>query len=178
MPGYSSMIDYTREYLNSLDLSKFNPYLHEYVKGQFHEGAGSEHYRLLTEISKGKKLVYDIGTYRGASAIALSNAEKVVTCDIQHLLKCELPENVRYKIGNCIGPDLLKADLILVDTFHDGTFEREVYSYLEANNYKGILLLDDIYLNAEMKSFWVDIDLPKQDLTYIGHYSGTGIVFF
>lgn len=172
------MIDLTRDYLNSLDLSKFNPHLHEYVKGQFHEGSGSEHYRLLTELSKGKNLVYDVGTYRGASAVALSNAKKVFTYDVQQLLKCNLPDNVVYKIGNCIGKDLLKADLILVDTFHDGKFEQEVYNYLVDNNYKGLLLLDDIYLNDEMKAFWGGIENKKQDLTYIGHYSGTGIVYF
>lgn len=172
------MIEYTREQLNDIDLSKFNPFLHESVKGNFHQGAGSEHYRLLTEISKGKKLVYDIGTYRGASAVALSNADKVVTYDIESHLVCELPKNVTAKIGDCLAKDLLKADLILLDTFHNGDFEWDFYDYLTANNYKGLLMLDDIYLNLPMINFWNGIKREKQDLTPIGHYSGTGIVYF
>lgn len=168
----------TRSFLNSLDLTKFNNHLHDYVKGQFHEGAGSEHYRLLTEISKEKNIIYDIGTYRGASAVALSNANHVHTWDVQNLLVCDLPENVTYHIGDCLTPDLIAADLILLDTFHDGGFEKKAYNYLCENGYKGVLILDDIHLNQEMDEFWSEIFHEKEDVTEIGHYTGTGIVYF
>lgn len=170
------MINYTREQLNSIDLSEYDKYFKG--KTEFYKESGQEHYRLLIEISKDKNLIYDVGTYRGVSAIAFSNAKKVVTYDVANLLEFNLPSNVSYKIGDCLNEDLLKADLIMIDTYHDGTFEKKAFNYLVENNYKGLLMLDDIYLNDEMKSFWDSITLPKQDLTEIGHYTGTGIVYF
>jgi hypothetical protein len=44
--------------------------------------------------------------------------------------------------------------------------------------YKGYLLLDDIFLNKEMVEFWNLIELDKQDLTNLGHVTGTGVVYF
>jgi hypothetical protein len=44
--------------------------------------------------------------------------------------------------------------------------------------YKGYLLLDDVFLNKEMVEFWNLIELDKQDLTNLGHATGTGVVYF
>ena len=73
---------------------------------------------------------------------------------------------------------ILNSKIILLDTFHDGTFELKFYNHLKSINYKGYLLLDDIKLNNEMVEFWNQIELEKQDLTHIGHVSGTGVVYF
>jgi hypothetical protein len=82
---------------------------------------------------------------------------------------------------------LLKAELIFLDTAHNGDFENQVLNYLNNNNYKGILLIDDIYWNGKMYYFWSAIKNRKIDLTFIGHgdgdgpngnISGTGIVDF
>jgi hypothetical protein len=46
-------------------------------------------------------------------------------------------------------------------------------------DFKGILLLDDIHLNAEMQALWDWIPIVKKiDLTKFGHNSGTGVVMF
>ena len=73
---------------------------------------------------------------------------------------------------------ILKSKIILLDTFHDGTFEKEFFNYLEDINYTGTLLLDDINLNKNMIEFWNSIDYDKDDITHIGHSSGTGSVYF
>ena len=49
---------------------------------------------------------------------------------------------------------------------------------LKHNGFKGLLFLDDIYLNDAMRIFWDSITEPKYDLTSVGHFSGNGIVDF
>ena len=57
-------------------------------------------------------------------------------------------------------------------------FEISFYEHLKKMNYKGYLLLDDIFLNSEMMSFWKNIELDKLNITQLGHSTGTGVVFF
>ena len=73
-----------------------------------------------------------------------------------------------------IGP----ADLIMLDTNHDGGFENEAYRYFQRIGFKGLLFLDDIHLNPPMEAFWAQITEPKEDITDLGHWSGSGIVDF
>ena len=49
---------------------------------------------------------------------------------------------------------------------------------LVEGHYDGLLMLDDIYLNPTIQSFWEKIGLEKIDLTPLGHWSGTGLVRF
>ncbi len=68
--------------------------------------------------------------------------------------------------------EIVKSDFIVLDIDpHDGIEETRILEALEKNNYKGIVLLDDINLNPGMKNFW-------KDITEYGHWSGTGIVIF
>ena len=132
----------------------------------------------MNHICRGKSLVYDIGTYKGSSAVAMSSAKKVISYNTEDQLEAMPPNNVTFKIGNCLKDDnILKADIILLDTLHDGKFENAFYQLIR-HSFKGILILDDIHLNPEMRKFWASITEPKEDLTKIGHYSGTGIVYF
>ena len=73
---------------------------------------------------------------------------------------------------------MLKSDLIFMDTAHTGEYEYKIYNFLKSNNYQGLLLLDDIFLNQNMLYFWGEIEKPKYDLTKYGHASGTGLVIF
>ena len=73
---------------------------------------------------------------------------------------------------------LEKTRFILLDTNHDGFFENVFYKKLKEINYKGILVLDDIYLNSTMKTFWNQIEEEKFDITSKGHNTGTGLVLF
>ena len=47
--------------------------------------SGEEHYRLLRFVSSYYSLIFDIGTYRGYSALALSfGSDKVVSYDVKN----------------------------------------------------------------------------------------------
>jgi hypothetical protein len=91
------------------------------------------------------------------------------------------PNNIEFIIDNVINGKydkiLSESKIILLDTFHDGTFENEFLNYLKRINYSGTLILDDIHLNNEMKLFWDGLNDDKLDLTNIGHQTGTGVVF-
>jgi predicted nicotinamide N-methyase len=175
----------TAEELNEINLSKYLKSTDDlgFPKSWFYMDAGLEHYRLLAFISKlynGVNLL-DIGSYQGSSAIALSfnKKNKVISYDIDHQ-----PEIADIKISNIefIKGNVLKneitAPFILLDTYHDGTFEQEFIDHLLKIKYKGLVMFDDIHLNKEMSNFWNGLKNEKYDLTEIGHHSGTGIAIF
>ena len=158
---------------------------------------GINHYYLLSYISKkiNNSLIVELGTYAGTSALALSvNPTNIVeTYDLSGspFAIIDVPKNIKRNIGNIFELNdekkLLEAKLIFLDTAHNGDFEYQVLKYLNNNNYKGILLIDDIYWNGKMYYFWSSIKNKKIDLTFIGHgdgegpngnISGTGIVDF
>ena len=78
--------------------------------------------------------------------------------------------------------------LIMLDTAHlpdTQPFEREFFRRLLSTGFNGILLLDDIHLNNEMRKWWKEIQNDSKfygyrtfDLTSIGHATGTGMVDF
>lgn len=170
----------TLKELNRLDLSEYQQYLHESMVSDFNAVAGYAYYRLLNYISKGNKLVYDIGTYKGSSAIAMSSAKKVVSYDIENLRQLvKKPKNVTFKIGEAMeDKNILKADVIYLDTYHDGVYELKFINFLREGSFKGVLIMDDIRLNRDMLRLWYSIKEHKEDLTDIGHMTGTGIVYF
>lgn len=158
--------------------------------------AGREHYKLLTYLGwqMQNKFIVELGTHHGLSCLALSvnPTNEVRTYDlVAELALHQLPSNVTTVVGNIFDLHeehyLLKADLIFLDTAHTGEFEWRIYSYLKDNNYRGILVCDDILWSDEMIAFWQKIDLPKYDITDIGHgggkgprgyISGTGVIDF
>ena len=56
--------------------------------------------------------------------------------------------------------------------------EKEFTDALISKNFSGIVIYDDIFLNMEMIKFWKSIPFEKENWTDIGHWSGTGVVFF
>ena len=159
--------------------------LDKYVKTHtdiFHKKG--EHYDLLSTIShnySGIK-IYDIGTYRGLSAVALSsNTDNlVVSYDIGYYIEVDRPNNVEFRIGNFYtDKEMLSSPLIMFDIDpHDGKQERVFVDNLINVGYKGTVIFDDIHLNEGMKQFWSSITQEKHDYTQYGHWSGTGIVIF
>ena len=153
--------------------------------------SGTDHYKLLAFLSSlfQDSVICDLGTNRGLSAIALASpSNKVYSYDIVDKSSAELKQsskniNCEFLLRNCLDSPtdrdrLLSSAIIMLDTDHDGAFEKELYSFLKHNGYKGILLLDDIHLNLAMKDFWNSIEEPKWDITSYGHFSGTGFVSF
>lgn len=175
----------TADELNQINLSKYLKSTDDqgFPKSWFYMDAGLEHYRLLAYVSKlynGVTLL-DIGSYQGSSAIALSfnKKNKVISYDIDQ--QPEIAEinilNIKFIKGNVL-KDEITAPFILLDTYHDGTFEQDFVNHLLKINYKGLVMFDDIHLNEEMSNFWNGLKNEKYDLTEIGHHSGTGIAIF
>lgn len=183
------LIDISKADLVSINLTELGNCIPEQqFKNYFIDHPGREHYTLLAYISSlyNDATLLDIGTYKGCSSLALSynSMNSVISFDLNGKSRnlSSYPSNVSYVVDNVINgsyDDLIdSAEFILLDTNHDGTFEYQFYDYLLKKNWTGILMLDDIHLNSEMKMFWNDIKLEKQDITNIGHWSGTGIVRF
>lgn len=147
--------------------------------------ANREHYQLLAWVSRSLSgsTLFDIGTFRGLSALALSAnpANRVVSYDIENFLDLkDPPSNIEFKIGDFFkDTEILACPFIMFDVDpHNGEIERKTVAWLEANQYRGIVLFDDIHLNDHMRSLWNSIQQEKHDLTAHGHWSGTGAVFF
>lgn len=175
--------------INSIDLSEYAGYvIEDEFRGYYLGPAGSEHYKLLAYLSTqhNDSTLLDIGTYKGCSSLAMAynKSNKVKSFDIREGLRrlSNYPDNVEYIVDNILEDKyrelVLSSPLILLDTDHEGGFEHEFYQYLLAIGWKGTLVLDDIYYNQPMKTFWEGIQEEKHDLTAIGHHSGTGIVLF
>ena len=77
-------------------------------------------------------------------------------------------------------PDLNldEVELIMIDVDpHDGKQEPEMLSWLKEQGWSGKILFDDIH-HAGTAGFWKNLDEEKQDLTSVGHMTGTGIIDF
>jgi len=179
------ILQVTAEELNAINLDKYLKSTDDFgfPKSWFYMDAGLEHYRLLVYISqlyKGVTLL-DIGSYQGSSAIALSfnKKNKVISYDLVHqpeIADIKIP-NIKFIKGDVL-KDEITAPFIILDTYHDGTFEQHFVNHLHNINYKGLVMFDDIYLNNEMTNFWDGLKNEKYDLTEIGHHTGTGIAIF
>jgi len=179
----------------------------------YNKDIGIEHYKLLCSISQqiNNGIIIDIGTHHGNSTISLayslthSSNNLIYSFDIKNLLQDSCGRffndyNVNYLLENIFDENirnnykniLLSSSLIMIDIDpHNGILEYEMYLWLKDNNYKGIILYDDLYLKKghignnynetshNMKDFWDKIpENEKIDLTNIGHWSGTGLVCF
>jgi predicted O-methyltransferase YrrM len=161
--------------------------IHEESNTWFHLASGKEHYRLLIHLSSyfHSSQIADIGTYRGASAIALAQnpTNKIYSVDIGVFRKEITVNNIEFAVGNfqtndIIKENILKSKFIMLDIDHNYTNEIWLYNFLIQNNWNGIMLCDDINLNDEMRRFWSEITHVKYDITKYGHFSGTGLILF
>lgn len=171
--------------INSIDLKPSSVAIqNEMYRGYYIQDAGSEHYKLLAFLSTFFEdcQLYDIGTHIGGSSIALAYNPKnfVVSYDIENYRQLNNPPpNIMYEIGDFrLDKEVLDSPLIFIDTNHNGADEKEFHEFFLQNNYRGVVLWDDIHLNPEMKDFWNSVQTPKLDLTGVGHGTGTGIIFY
>lgn len=175
----------------SLDMMKDNKFSGCYYD-RLKDVAGTEHYRMLAWLSTqyDNIEIFDIGTDSGISAAALSynKNNKVNSFDIDF-------SRLQHKVSNCEyfqedlwNPEIrnkwkariLNSPLIFLDIDpHEGCREYEFYRWLVENDYKGLLVLDDIWYFKPMRdNLWYKISTKKFDATRFGHWSGTGIVDF
>ena len=161
----------------------------------FLERPGQEHYRLLSYLASFYKnhIFVDIVTDTGRTALALSSNEsnKIYSFDVEKkekFMKSLFPKNIEFIIEDVVSnPDnsgwkdiILNSALIVLDIHpHEGIVEYKLYEYLRDHQYKGIMICDDIWHFEKMRNnFWYKIPHHhKYDLTDVGHWSGTGIIF-
>lgn len=163
--------------------------------GEVFSQAGKEHYKLLhwcAAQAPAGSTIFDIGTHRGASAVALASGNRAATVesfDIEHKYPLAEIPNVRYHLDNLMTEEgraiwkdrLLSAPFILLDIDpHEGTRELEFIGWLRDNSYAGYVICDDIWYFKEMRdNFWYQIPgYERVDVTAVGHWSGTGIIRF
>lgn len=155
---------------------------------------GQEHYRMLAEISHqlpDGAAIADVGTFYGASALALSSnpGVQVTTYDIARYIPYSdiatplSRPNVTMKTmsGHADVASIARASFVLLDIDpHDGPRETQFVQALRESGFRGILACDDINLNPGMRQFWATIPdtLKKVDVTHLAHWSGTGLVVF
>lgn len=181
------IIKISKEDLMSLDMS----YASELAfkgKENFSKDPGVEAYRLYAYLSKqfNNKVILDIGTRFGNSALALSKngRNKVISYNIVEEGASDIEKkNITWVLKDFREDDTIKWDkvaLILLDADpHDGKKEREMLDHLSKIGWSGKIVFDDINLNGGMKNFWRTLpDEKKQDLSELGHVSGTGIIEF
>ena len=174
--------------LNNITLTELSNKINsEEYKTYFLSPFGKEHYILLAYMSTwyNNSVILDIGTLKGCSALALAynSTNKIKSFNITNQLDLnDIPENIEFIVDDILNEKykdlILSSKIILLDTYHDGTFEKKFHDYLNENKWEGILILDDIKLNQEMIDYWDNIEEPKLDITKYGHWSGTGIVDF
>ena len=151
----------------------------------FLQPPGYQHYHLLAYITsmlpEGSR-VLEIGARTGESAIAMKIGNpsiKLTTCDLEDNFNRYEDIDFRQINGLELIEEFKDAPFIFIDVDpHDGVQERVMLQKLKDVGFHGVLLLDDIRINQGMFDFWNEINLPKIDITNVGHYSGTGIVIF
>jgi predicted O-methyltransferase YrrM len=158
-----------------------------------------EHYKLITQLLKVWKpeLVLEIGTFRGASCLAMKEAipccKKIVTYDIipwnkvkgTHLRDKDFDGSLEQRVVDFSKLKQIEtqrklfenASFIFVDMAKDGVSEQMFCDFLDTVKFKKaapLVLFDDIRFNSMLK-FWRNVKHPKMDITSIGHWSGTGL---
>lgn len=191
------MIKITKDNINAISLDKYRT-RSSIDHNEFHELAGNQHYKLLAHLSTlfNNSIIFDIGTHRGASATALSynQSNTIYSFDIEDRIGLQANSPKEIKNINFIQENLfsektreswkdkiLKSSLIFLDIDpHDGILEYDFYLWLKRNKYQGLLIFDDIsYFEGMKKNLWTKIeDQHKEDITHLGHWSGTGAVQF
>jgi predicted O-methyltransferase YrrM len=128
---------------------------------------------------------FDIGTYRGASAVAYLYGKPntlVHTYDIQNanqFIHDGLRDKIKVVHGDCRTMKFdVKPDIIYLDISHNGDDEANTLMSLDAQGMlkNCMVILDDIHLNDNMKRLWAGIESDqKVDITKDGHSTGTGV---
>lgn len=183
--------------LDDIDLQTLNKSATGISKQFFMLKSGREPYRLLYYFASlfNNSIIIDLGTSNGGSALALSQNEtnQIYSFDIQERTETNYFQNhysfersPRFKNVDFIISEnfmkymdiFLKSSFIYLDIAHDGVWETILLESLISNNYKGLVIMDDIHEFPEMKKIWDNISIKKIDLTQYGHWSGTGLLDF
>jgi len=175
---------FSRQQIQTLDFdAKFGNQIHEENKYEFFGECGRSHYRLLSHISTLFQnstfvtILSPIAETQNLPEIALSYND---SNKIQNFFLDISLENIADSLQENM-EQILNSSFLFVDIHpHDGTTEKQIYDFLFDNEYKGLILFDDIWLFKTMRDeLWYKIPLEyKYDVTLNSHFSGCGLVSF
>jgi predicted O-methyltransferase YrrM len=158
-----------------------------------------EHYRFIAAlaIELEPETVVEVGTFKGQGALSLAShpGSTVVTYDIvpwgefddTALRTTDFEsQQIVQRIGD-LGNDsyraqeletLRAADLVFIDGPKDGSWEQSAVPRLLADltDRRRLVVFDDVRL-VEMVQVWRDLPYAKLDVTSLGHWSGTGLLW-
>ena len=159
-----------------------------------------EHYKLLAGLIAHIRpsTVVEVGTFLGLSALAIRKilppAGRLVTFDVfpwdsfsaTCLRQSDFSDGrIEQRLGDLADPKffrdhvelLAKAQVIFLDGPKNLIFERAFLENLKTVPFieTPLLVIDDIRL-WNMLDIWREIQLPKLDITSLGHFTGTGLV--
>lgn len=173
--------------INQIDLTKLQSFLGPTQNEPLLKGPdkGFNYYKTLAYFSTlfENSTIFDIGSGHGHSALALSYNEsnKIISFDVNRSREIQIigRQNIQYLLENALKhSDILKCPLIYLDVNHTGDFEKEIIDFLWDNEWKGLLVLDDIFDYHGLMMLWESIVIPKYNITEYGHFSGFGIIDF
>ena len=176
----------TKEELNAIDMAPILANIKECPEKKYVDmPAGVEHYRLLHWLGHQHTfaVIKEIGTYMGFGAMCLAanedNAIHTYDLDFGPVKWINRPFNVT-PVKSFVVDDFDKgvggAEVIFVDTWHNGIMEKKLLDHLVNKDWHGLLIYDDLHYNDAMREFWRSVQQEKYDLTEIGHVTGTGLI--
>jgi predicted O-methyltransferase YrrM len=185
--------------LNKSNLNAFEMQNQDYLVDTMYYNleAGQAEYRLYSYMSTlfDNVTILDIGTNQGRSAVALSHnpTNHVISYDIEDHIHSRdynlfTKSNMEFHVKNVvedITPEFIESknvQLVMIDICHTGPPEREIMDKLWDSGFRGTVLLDDIWhpesrFRDDMQKMWNELPWQKYDVTSVGHWSGTGLVF-
>jgi hypothetical protein len=176
----------TKQELNAINMTHILANIKECPEKKYVDmPAGVEHYRLLHWLGwhHMQTLITEVGTYMGFGTLCLadnpSNSVTTYDLDFGPVKWIKMPENIiplKSFNENGFDSNVRNADIIFVDTWHNGIMEKKLLDYLISKDWHGLLIYDDLHYNEAMREFWRSIQQEKYDLTEIGHVTGTGLV--
>jgi hypothetical protein len=199
-----TIIELSREHIEKVEFEKtfathfFNKIYPSEIT-EFFGYIGKEHHRLLAYLSTcfNDSIIIDVLTEHGQDALALSYnpSNTVMTFSHKNKMtesqraskfqsrKIELHEENLWnaKVRKQWKDHILSSSLIFVDVDpHDGYLEYELYAWLKRNKYTGMIVFDDItHFDGMRNNLWSKIEEDeKYDISFLGHFSGTGLVIF
>ncbi len=167
-----------------------------YLDGQ--EGSLYYHWLAAAVAEKQPKVILELGTNRGASAIAMWSTKAadawLVTIDIQDCspyfpYQLDEDDHVFFLIENDLEPEIFEqalslhdipgsVDFLFIDTDHRAEhFRKEWAIYRDWLADGAIVAVDDINVN-DMREAWDELPYEKLDITADCHYSGFGVLRF
>lgn len=173
--------------IDDIDLSNLSELAFKF-KDCFFMPSGQSPFKLYAYLSTlfNNSVILDVGTEYGNSALSFSYNESntIISYNIVEEGASNITkDNIVWKVMDFRNDDYIDYDnvkIISIDVDpHDGKQEVDMIDFLKEKKWSGILLLDDIHKNEEMKNFWNYLDFPenkKYDISSIGHCSGTGLI--